>query len=193
MAVSADDVEPIRDPAAIRAVKDLLADRPRDLCLFTLGINTSLRAGDLLRLTVNQVRDAAVGQRVDVREKRSGAENFVVLHPESHRALGRHLAQLRPPAPPANMYLFADEPGWGPIRTERLDELVRRWTGAVGLAGRFGAHTLRKTFGYVQRTRYGVDLAVLARRFHHPSPAVTARYLGLAAEPQDAALEWREV
>jgi hypothetical protein len=37
-------------------MKRLLANRPRDLALFTLGINTTLRASDLLLITEGQVR-----------------------------------------------------------------------------------------------------------------------------------------
>ena len=34
-------VEPIRAKTAIAHIKNILADKPRDLCLFTLGINTA--------------------------------------------------------------------------------------------------------------------------------------------------------
>jgi len=36
-------VEPIRKMKDIKAIKKLLHDKPRDLCLFILGINTNLR------------------------------------------------------------------------------------------------------------------------------------------------------
>jgi hypothetical protein len=40
-------VEPFRDIQDIQNIKRLLRDRPRDLCLFIVGINTNLRASDL--------------------------------------------------------------------------------------------------------------------------------------------------
>lgn len=43
-------VDPIRKLKDIKAIKKLLANKPRDLALFTIGINTNLRASDLLRL-----------------------------------------------------------------------------------------------------------------------------------------------
>ena len=49
-------VEPIKKGKDIATLKKLLQDRPRDLALFTIGINTNLRASDLLRLKVSQVR-----------------------------------------------------------------------------------------------------------------------------------------
>jgi integrase len=172
-------VEPIRRMEDIRAIKELLRDHPRNLLLFCLGINNGLRAGDLLRITVNQIRNVHPGQSATIVEKRSERENILVLHRGAHEALQRHLSNLAPPPEPGNMYLFASQPGWTPITTQRMDELVREWTRTVHLRGSYGAHTLRKTFGYVQRVFYGVGFDVLARRFNHDSPLVTARYLGL--------------
>jgi len=45
-------VDPIRNKRDIATIKKMLADRPRDPALFTLGINTNLRASDLLRIKV---------------------------------------------------------------------------------------------------------------------------------------------
>ncbi|ABW26800.1 site-specific integrase [Acaryochloris marina] len=41
---------------AIAGIKQLLSWSPRDLCLFTLGINTAYRANELLSLRASQVR-----------------------------------------------------------------------------------------------------------------------------------------
>ena len=49
-------VEPIRKAKDINLIKKHLSNKPRDLALFVLGINTNLRASDLLRLTVGQVK-----------------------------------------------------------------------------------------------------------------------------------------
>ncbi|MDF1555575.1 MAG: tyrosine-type recombinase/integrase [Deferrisomatales bacterium] len=179
-------VEPIRSSDSIHAIKTLLAATPRDLLLFTLGINNGVRAGDLLRVTVNDVRDARPGVPLAIRDKRAGGVIPLVVPPGPRRVLGLHLERLRPPAPPDNMFLFASGAGWTPLKTAELDRMVRLWTAAVGLEGTFGAHTLRKTFGYHQRTRFGVGFEVLAPRFGHASPAVTARYLGLENGPPAA-------
>jgi len=48
-------VEPIRDEKDIKSIKSLLSDKPRDLLLFTMGINNGLRIGDLLRLKVKEM------------------------------------------------------------------------------------------------------------------------------------------
>jgi integrase len=62
-------VEAIRTEKDIRLIKKFLVDKPRDLAIFTLGINTNLRASDLLKLTIGQVRYLRVGEHFTVREK----------------------------------------------------------------------------------------------------------------------------
>jgi hypothetical protein len=104
-------VEPIRSSAAIHAIKSRLAGNPRDLLLFTLGINNGVRAGDLLRVTVNDVREALPGTPLAIREKKTGASVPLVIPPGPHQVLGLYLERLRPPAPPDNMYLFANGAG----------------------------------------------------------------------------------
>lgn len=43
---------------------------------------------------------------------------------------------------------------------QRLHQLVNQWTQQAGIAGHYGSHTLRKTYGYHLRKR-GTDLPTL--------------------------------
>ncbi|GAG40955.1 unnamed protein product, partial [marine sediment metagenome] len=61
-------VEPIKRLEDIRTIKKVLADKPRDLALFTVGINTNLRASDLLQIKVGQVRDLKPNDEIEIRE-----------------------------------------------------------------------------------------------------------------------------
>ncbi len=63
-------VEPIRDVKAIRRIKKILIDKPRDLCLFTVGINTAYRANEIPSLRVGQVAHLQVGDRLDLKQKK---------------------------------------------------------------------------------------------------------------------------
>ena len=47
-------VDPIKRLNDVRSIKKLLADSPRDSALFIIGINTNLRASDILNLTIEQ-------------------------------------------------------------------------------------------------------------------------------------------
>ena len=171
-------VEPIRDPKDIWAIKKILADSPRDLLLFTMGINNGLRVGDLLRLRVGDVRYVKEGDYITVKEAKTGKENILMINKVVHGALKNFLEKMNPQD---EDFLFASKKrDKGHITIQRANAMVKEWTRAINLKGNYGAHTLRKTFGYVQRTVYKVGFEVLAKRFNHSSPAVTMRYLGIA-------------
>ena len=57
--------------------------------------------------------------------------------------------------------------------------MVKKWVSEINLKGNYGAHSLRKTWGYIQRTTYGVGFEILCKRCNHSSPAITMRYLGI--------------
>ena len=66
-----------------------------------------------------------------------------------------------------------------PITTASVNHLIKKWTNAINLKGNYGAHTLRKTWGYHQRVNYGVGFEIICKRFNYSNPAVTMRYLGI--------------
>jgi integrase len=73
-------VDPIRKLKDIKAIKKLLHDKPRDLCLFTMGINTNLRASDLLRITAGMVRHLEAGDELTLKEKKTGKHRRITLN-----------------------------------------------------------------------------------------------------------------
>ncbi len=83
-------------------------------------------------------------------------------------------------------YVFPSREGGGPLSTQRLNQLVKSWAKAAGVPGRFGAHTLRKTFGYHLR-KSGYDLGLIMEVLGHSSVSVTKRYLGITQDEIDAA------
>ncbi len=62
-------VKPIRDMKAIKRIKKILADQPRNLCLFTLGINSAYRANELLSLTVDHYTSGLFTGRGQARDQ----------------------------------------------------------------------------------------------------------------------------
>ncbi len=169
-------VEPIRNLEDIKAIKQLLQGKPRDLLLFTMGINNGLRIGDILKLKVKQVQGLKPGETLRIREQKTDKDNVLLINKAVHRALEDHLAAARPDP---DDYLFKSKKGRGPITVSAANRLVKSWCRGINLRGNYGTHSLRKTFGYIQRIRYGVGFEVLCKRFNHSSPAVTMRYLGI--------------
>jgi integrase len=169
-------VEPIRDLETIRTITENLKSHPRNLLLFVLGVNNGLRVVDLLKLKVKQVRDARVGEIVRIKESKTGKPNILVINASVHNALQIYLqsGELS-----GEDYLFKSSRGQGAIKKGLVNKLIKRWTASVNLRGRYGCASLRKSWGYIQRTVHGVGFEVIAKRFNHSSPAVTMRYLGI--------------
>ena len=170
-------VDPIKDVKDIKAIKKLLADKPRDLCLFTLGINTNLRASDLLRITAAQVDGLKPGDEIEIKEKKTGKVRRITLNKSCIKAIDGLLAEGS--HEPEDI-LFKGQRG--PLTVPSIHRLVKSWCAQINLKGNFGSHTLRKTFGYHQRVTFGVSLPILMQTFNHSSQKQTLDYLCVQAE-----------
>ena len=170
-------MDPIRDSRKIESIKKLLSSEPRNNLLFILGINNGIRTGDLVRLKIGQVRNLKPGDHIRIIESKTGKSNIIGINKSAHKSLNRYLESK--PELTDDDFLFQSRKGNNPVTVGSVSRLVKSWTRAVGLKGKYGAHTLRKTFGYMQRKKHGVGFDVLCQRFNHSSPAVTMRYLGI--------------
>ncbi len=170
-------VEPIRKLKDVKAIKQFLTDKPRDLCLFTLGINTNLRASDLLRLTAGRVRGLKAGDEIEIKEQKTGKMRRITLNKGVIRSIQGLLAsrEYNDEEP-----LFVGQRG--PLTVPSVNRLVKSWCKAINLRGNYGSHTLRKTFGFHQRVNFGVSLPELMVIFNHSSQQETLNYLCVQAE-----------
>ena len=169
-------VDPIRRMKDIQAISKLLSDNPRNNLLFVMGTNNGLRTGDLLKLKVGDVKGMKVGDMLIIKEGKTGKRNILVMNKSIHRSLQIYLEALKPMD---DDFLFRSRKGSKAVTVQCVNNMVKRWTGEINLKGNYGAHSLRKTWGYVQRTVYGVGFEILCKRFNHSSPAITMRYLGI--------------
>lgn len=160
-------VGPIMDLADVVRIKGSLKN-PMHRALFTVGVNTNLRASDLVRLKVGQVRGLNSMDSVEIKEKKTGKPRIVTFNGECVRVLSI-LIEGR-----------GDEELLFPLRVSSVHRLVKGW--CKGLKGNYGSHTLRKTFGYHQRKTFGVSLPVLTKVFNHASQGQTLEYLCVQPE-----------
>jgi len=166
-------VEPIREIRNIKSIKTMLAKNPRNLCFFVLGVNTNLRASDLLRLTAGQVRHCNAGDEITLKEKKTGKDRRITLNKSAVSAIKELLASA--PLPDSSP-LFLSQRG-EVLTVPSVNRLVKSWCKAVNLKGNFGSHTLRKTFGYHQRTQLNTSIPELMVMFNHSSQRQTLDYL----------------
>ncbi|MEO1192924.1 MAG: tyrosine-type recombinase/integrase [Pseudomonadota bacterium] len=176
-------VEPVRDLAAIARIKAALDGKPRDYCFFVLGINSGFRAGELLSITVGQVRGLSVGDRFELKQSKNARYRAITVNGAIAGALVRCLAWH--PAPSAGAPLFWSQKSRGALQVSTMTNGVKAWCAAAGLTGSYGSHTLRKTWGYHQRKTFGKALSLLTRAYGHTSEAQTLEYLCIQPEEID--------
>ena len=171
-------VDPIRNEKDIQRIKKTLRSSNRDLLLFTMGINNGLRIGDLLKIKVGDVKDLKVGDCLMIREQKTGKDNVLMVNKGVHSVLQDYLSERQLSD---DDYLFQSRKGGNsPLTVSTVNRMVKGWT--FSIKGNHGSHSLRKTFGYIQRTKFGVSFEVLCRRFNHSSPITTMRYLGIQSK-----------
>ena len=169
-------VDPIRRVKDIQAISKLLSDSPRNHLLFVMAVNNGLRTGDLLNLYAGQLYNAKVGDTITIVEGKTNKTNILVVNKTIHKSLQNYFEKVKPKL---SDYLFTSRKGEKAITIQCVNNMVKKWTRMINLKGNYGAHSLRKTWGYIQRTIYGVGFEVLCKRFNHSSPAITMRYLGI--------------
>ena len=140
-------VEPIRTKAAIDRIKRLLEDKPRDLCLFVLGINTAYRANELLSLKAGQVRYLEPGDTIDLKQSKTKEYRRVTLNGAAYDVLHKLLGS-RPYTD--DEPVFYSQRGNDALKVPAMNAMVKRWCLRGGLKGNYGSHTLRKTWGFWQ-------------------------------------------
>jgi integrase len=171
-------VEPIKELKDIGTIKKLLADNPRDFALFTIGINTNLRASDLLQIKAGQVRSLKPNDSFEIKEKKTKKARRVTLNGVCIDAI-RNLLASKPFED--SDYLFFSQRG-KVLTVQAVIRIVKGWCKIINLKGNFGSHTLRKTWGYHQRVNFGTDIPTLMVCFNHSTQRQTLDYLCIQPE-----------
>lgn len=166
------EVQPIKDREVIERMKQSL--RGRDLLLFIVGINSSLRISDILTLT----REDFAGDYVTLREKKTRKQKNIRIN----NAIKNAVATL---APPTGL-LFISQKGEGKaISRVQAWRILNAAARRAGIDYAFGTHSLRKTFGYFAY-KSGVDIALLMTTLNHSSQRETLRYIGIEQADVDS-------
>jgi len=175
-------VEPIKNLDDINLIKRMLNEKHRDLAIFTLGINTNLRASDLVRIETLQVKYLSAGDSFEVKEKKTKKQKRITLNQTCVHAIQTLLHDKN--FKPTGIYLFQSKKTFGmePLTVQRLHALVKSWCKNLKLKGNYGSHTLRKTFGYHQRVTFNASIEQLMVCFNHSNQRQTLDYLCIQPE-----------
>lgn len=172
---------PLRKQKDINAIKRFLAGDPRNFALFVCGINSALRASDLTRLKVGDVRHLEVGEHFILRERKKRKLRNVTMNRPMREAIDALLVEM--PGAKDEDYLFPSQKGGGPLTTSTLNNMVKEWCRVLKIrGGKHGSHSLRKTWGYHARVTFGMDLPTLVDCFGHATQRQTLEYLCIQEE-----------
>ena len=172
------EVEPIKNTRDINKIKQYLygKENKRDYCIFVVGINVGLRAGDLLSLKINDVTDGnTIFDTVIIKEQKTGKTRNFALNKNAKEAIQLYINSLADYN--LNDYLFKSRKG-GHLGVRPLHHIIKTLTKDLGIKGNFGTHTLRKTMAY-HRYINNVPLETLQKLLNHSSSAITLRYIGI--------------
>ncbi len=180
--------EPLKDCKDIKKLKEyfLKNNDLRDYALFTIGINTALRIGDLLRLTWRDVYDFQTSQflrHLIIQEQKTKKRNIILLNENVQDALKRLKEDAKPINP--HSYLFQSRKKRGiPINRSRAYIIIKQAATANNIRGNICCHSMRKTFGY-HAWKKGIPPALIMEIYNHSSIEVTKRYLSIDQDDKD--------
>ncbi len=183
-------VEPIRTVNAINNLKKHLAPSPRNFAIFVVGINTAYRASELLSIRLGQVRHLQPGDRLEIKQRKTKKYRAVTMNTTCYDAIQKLLDHLDRKALQAkdlswvdyDGFLFAGRQSNRALSVPTLNNLVKDWCRKVNLKGNYGSHSLRKTWGYMQRTKQDTPIPLLMQAFGHASQQQTLSYLCIQDE-----------
>ncbi len=173
--------EPIRSKEKVKEIRRYLKknESPRNYLFFVLGINFALRISDLLSLKVKDVRKPNNDLRevIYIRERKTNKQKCIQVNEASEWALDYYFSEADVKQ---NDWLF---PGRGnkPMDRTWCWELINKWVGKVGIEGKFGTHSFRKTWGFMAR-KQGVPIELIQAKFNHSNPDITRRYIGITGD-----------
>ncbi|MCI9594348.1 MAG: tyrosine-type recombinase/integrase [Lachnospiraceae bacterium] len=180
--------QPIKNRKDIQKLKQYYLDRQqiRNYALVTLGMNTSLRIGDLLHLQWGDVYNfcnRSYCRHLKILEQKTGKSTQIALNKEVIQAL-KQLKKVQSPIANTD-YLFRSREGDNrPISRIQAFRIIKHAAVELHLEGIISCHSLRKTFGY-HAWKKGTPPAVIMTIYNHSSLEVTRRYLSIDQDDKD--------
>ncbi|MDJ0627602.1 MAG: tyrosine-type recombinase/integrase [Rhodobacter sp.] len=154
-----------------------------DLALLTVGLDTMLRASDLLKLTVADVTysTGAIRTELHLQQRKTRTTVQPTLTVSTKKKVARWIEQS---GKTRRDYLFTrfKPPSAAPICHKHLVSLVKGWAVWLGHPpDDYAAHSLRRSKA-IALYRAGAPIAELSEALGHKTQASTMLYLGITQE-----------
>ncbi len=184
----AEAVEPIKNKKDVKKLVEFLhITNIRNYSIVVLGINTLLRAGDLLSLKWSDVLEDENTFKMNftLKEDKTDKTRKVDLNISSIEVLTEYKQSLGDSFISTD-YIFKSRKGDKAIDVKALHKIIKDTCKALNIKGNFGTHTLRKTGAYRIYADNIVEnpmiISYLQEILNHSSQKTTLRYIGIEAE-----------
>ena len=176
-------VEPIRDKQKIKNLMGYLQGKsPKYALLFSFGLNTGLRVGDIIKVKISDiVTDKMQFKEYFVlKEKKTGKEKKIKLNESIKKQIKDFLADKEIHI---EDYLFKSKKG-GNISRFQAFRVLKKAATDLGIEN-FGTHSMRKTWGYWTYSISKYNIGLIMDTFNHSSQNITLRYIGINQDQKD--------
>ena len=167
----------------------LLRDRNwHDLALMSFGLDSMLRASDLLSITVADVAYPSQQIRSEVRTRQQKTDrNVYPVLTEATKTYLAHWIQVSGKQPEHFLFTRGKAVDAAPISRGHYASLVKSWADWLGLpVEEYSTHSLRRSKP-VWMYEHGETIGVISKLLGHKSTEVTLRYLGIDQKKAAAA------
>lgn len=184
-------VDPIKSLKDVKRVEQYFLGQKskRNYCLFVVGINVGLRCSDLTNLKIKDVFDLSAGickDEVRIVEFKTGKDKRFILNNSAKDAIELYLRERQDFK--GDDYLFLSQKG-EKLHVKSVNRLIRDTGKSLGVKGRLGSHSLRKTFAFhIFKNGVQTDPSIiytLQRMLNHSSVHTTYHYLGIDEDQID--------
>ena len=171
-------------------LKYLRGQNPRDALLFQIGVNTSLRISDLLRLQVFHVanKDHTIKKYLDIKEKKTKKQNRIIITSKLAIVLKAYITRY---GLEQNDYLIFSQHKYSkentptlPITRDWASKLLVKAAEHLGIMN-FNTQSMRKTHAYHVYMATAKNIGLVQLMLNHASPKTTLRYLCITQDEMD--------
>lgn len=173
----------IKDIDMINEVLDVYPKYSKNYMLIYYLLHTGLRISDALTARVGDRN----GMRI-LKEQKTGKRKALPINDNLAEKISMYAMQNS--LTDDDYIFFSDRQPIDHIKRNRAYQILRHAGEMVGV--QLSAHTLRKTYGYLQYSTYertdgqqGASLPELMHLFNHSTPEITLRYIGIEQETLD--------
>lgn len=182
-------VQPIKEIKKVSQIKNTLRGEGniRDLLMFELGINSALRASDLLRIQVKDLFTVfkTVRESFEIKQKKTGKVARITITPKVKETLALYSNTFPSILDNRENFIFFAKksfPLWHKhIGRIQAWKIVQWMCHDAGLQGSYGVHTMRKTFWY-QARQNGISIELIQFKLSHSNIRETKLYLWISDE-----------